>query len=364
MSENTRVQFRCATGRIPGAIAVVDVIGPSLDTFFCKVISSRPPTPEKIALTSFLNADGSTIDTGMVMRATESCVQLMPHGGPRVMQRLLEALTHAGAEPCAVESVGHDELSIICDLWPESKSIDEALMLECLSIAQSPLATSLLLEQPARWAAYRKQSVDDRESLESMKARAMMLNRLVHPPRIVLVGPPNVGKSTLLNALMGRETAITSASAGTTRDYVGAQLDLGGLAVWWFDTAGKRATDDAIEAEAIRLTDHLITHADLLIEATSPDSCPRGRDNSDMLSQRIPDLRIQLKADLANDDCDDDEHSPIDVHVCAQHDDENNTNVESVGLELLTTTIREYLVPQHALDHPGPWLFDERLQGH
>lgn len=70
--------------------------------------------------------------------------------------------------------------------------------------------------------------------------------------RVALVGPPNVGKSTLLNALAGREAAIVSEIPGTTRDIVEVRLDLGGYVVALADTAGQRATDDPVEREGVR----------------------------------------------------------------------------------------------------------------
>ena len=82
---------------------------------------------------------------------------------------------------------------------------------------------------------------------------------------IVIAGPPNAGKSSLLNALAGSEKAIVSPHAGTTRDLIEAHIDLGGIPVHMVDTAGLRASDDDIEAEGVRRARETIDAADLVL---------------------------------------------------------------------------------------------------
>ena len=82
---------------------------------------------------------------------------------------------------------------------------------------------------------------------------------------IVIAGPPNAGKSSLLNALAGSEKAIVSPHAGTTRDLIEAHIDLGGIPVHMVDTAGLRASDDEIEAEGVRRARETIDAADLVL---------------------------------------------------------------------------------------------------
>src|SRR5690606_5262999 len=80
---------------------------------------------------------------------------------------------------------------------------------------------------------------------------------------VAIVGPPNAGKSTLLNRLAGREAAITSEIAGTTRDVIEVRMDLSGLAVTLLDTAGLRESDDLVEREGIRRAIERAEAADL-----------------------------------------------------------------------------------------------------
>lgn len=99
--------------------------------------------------------------------------------------------------------------------------------------------------------------------------------RLREGVSVVILGAPNVGKSSLLNALTRREIAITSAAPGTTRDVIEAQIDLDGIPVYLADTAGLRETDDPVEAEGIRRARDRAARADLRVlvqDATAPDA--------------------------------------------------------------------------------------------
>ncbi|MGX1790188.1 tRNA uridine-5-carboxymethylaminomethyl(34) synthesis GTPase MnmE [Bosea sp. NPDC055332] len=89
---------------------------------------------------------------------------------------------------------------------------------------------------------------------------------------VVLAGPPNAGKSSLLNALARRDVAIVSPIAGTTRDAIEVRLDLGGIPVVLVDTAGLRESGDEIEAEGVRRARQKAAHADLVLRLRSPDS--------------------------------------------------------------------------------------------
>jgi tRNA modification GTPase len=113
-------------------------------------------------------------------------------------------------------------------------------------------------------------------------------------PRVVLVGPPNAGKSRLFNALLGRGEAIVSDHAGTTRDYLSAPCDCDGLAVELVDTAGIEPAAGAIEARAQSLRDDQAASADLLLDCSSADaSGPPGAVSPDR-----PRIRVWTKCDV------------------------------------------------------------------
>ncbi len=118
-------------------------------------------------------------------------------------------------------------------------------------------------------------------ALRAAAGRRAMMRRLLCPPagryaEVVLAGPPNAGKSTLANALLGRPASIVHDRPGTTRDWVRELALLGGLPVWLTDTAGLWETYDAIDAEAVRRSAHRIAAADLvlLLGAGRPETLP------------------------------------------------------------------------------------------
>ncbi len=113
---------------------------------------------------------------------------------------------------------------------------------------------------------------------------------------VVLAGAPNAGKSTLLNALSGRDAAIVSDIPGTTRDAIEVRCDLGGLPVILIDTAGLRATDDAVEAEGVRRTRHRMRSADLVLHLVPSGAT---QDGEDVSGPSV--LPVRTKIDLATE---------------------------------------------------------------
>jgi tRNA modification GTPase len=113
--------------------------------------------------------------------------------------------------------------------------------------------------------------VNVRQEILQQLGRASSAERLRSGYRVVLCGPPNSGKSSLFNRLVGDEAAIVTPVAGTTRDLLRADLDVGGLPVILFDSAGIRTTEDAIEAEGVRRALQAADGSDLVVWVSSPD---------------------------------------------------------------------------------------------
>lgn len=329
------VEIVHATASRPGAIAIIQLIGPSVELL--RALTGVDDWPlHKIRLVDF-----SGIDEGLAVRLSNDVTQLMPHGGVRVVQRITERLTQLGASVSGDVIRKNDPLH----LYPEARDRIEALMLAALARAQSPLAVDLLMEQPRRWREFLQSGAAlAKEDL----ARSRRLNRLIDPPIVVLAGRPNVGKSTLSNALIGRALSISYDMPGTTRDYIAGRIDLGGLVVDWHDTPGIRTTDDAIERRAIELATRLIARADMLIALRDPQTdWPQ--------LPRQPDLRAINKIDAV---------AVAPAGGLSEPEDDCILGLSArtgQGLAEFVTAARDALVSPDDLQHQGPWLFDDRL---
>ncbi|MHC4080911.1 MAG: GTPase [Planctomycetota bacterium] len=307
-----------ATAPRSGAIAVLHLIGdvrPVLEAL--TAVSDWPTGRARLVHLG-------DIDDGIAVRLTDRAAQLMPHGGPRVVQRLIEWLTRRGVD--LVDAGASPQ-----DVFPEARDRYEALALATAARAASPLAIDLLLAQPRRW----RQAVD---LTDQDRARSQRLDRLVVPPVVALAGAANVGKSTLSNALLGRSMSIAADHPGTTRDYTSGRIELGGLVVDWHDTPGLRGTTDAIETKAVDLAKALLDRADFVIAMTDAE-------HGWPTLPQPPDLRVAGKADVGGRD---------DADLCV-------SATTGAGIPELVAAVRDRLVPPEDLDHPGPWLFDPRL---
>ena len=128
---------------------------------------------------------------------------------------------------------------------------------------------------PDQWSAIREDVADLARAIDAHLADGHRGERLRDGVSIAIVGPPNAGKSSLMNALARRDIAITAATAGTTRDVIEARLDLGGYPVILADTAGLRESRDAIEQEGVRRALARAEAADLrlvLLDATRSEA--------------------------------------------------------------------------------------------
>ena len=250
-------------------------------------------------------ADLAGIDRGMAVCLRDDWAQLMPHGGVRVVHRVIEQLAAWGVDVSTSRSGGQT--------YPEADSELEADMLACLADATSPAAIDLLLAQPAVWRRWLRHPrkhprPDPQADVRAILDRSDRLDRLVHPASVVVVGRPNVGKSTLSNLMLGRTASMVADLPGTTRDWVAGLADLSpgmdrplhaggsgdsGVTVRWTDTPGLRASDDPIEANAIELATAVIGSADVLIALRDPATGWPTLDHY----QRQPDLWVLNKID-------------------------------------------------------------------
>ena len=317
---------------IMGAIAMIRVVHPEPSA-----LGLIDPATGQVRLAKFFD-----IDEGVIVRWDADSIMLMPHGGVAIVRALSNALTERGV-PMG-EAV--DPLAS----YPEADTEIEAWMLLALSQAPSPLAVDALLGQPKQWKALGVDRLEGAARVSDV-ADAMVLDRLIEPPIVAAVGRANVGKSTLINALVGEQVAIVADVAGTTRDHVGVLVDLGGLVVRWIDTPG---IDERIgDGDEIEITLRVVAQADLIVHCI--DSC----DDPGQLDARLESLihaqtgrvRVGMRSDRAA--------ARGDVDVSIGLDCEGRFE----GIGSLVERVREALVPAAVLADGRPWRFWEGMMG-
>jgi tRNA modification GTPase len=295
--------FSPITGR-GGAVTVVRVSGENALAIAGRL--AELPAARRAALRT-LRLDGVVLDHAVVTVfpeqksfTGEDCVELSLHGGRAVLAAVSDALVALGARPAEPGEFSRRAfLNGRMDLLQAEAAAD---LIAAETEAQRRLAVDgadALQAACAGWRESLRQIMARQEALidfpdedlppevdaglqrDVAALHAKMLAVLAAAPgaarlreglEFVILGAPNAGKSTLLNALAGADIAIVSEIPGTTRDAVGVRVDLGGVPVHLTDTAGLRESADEIEAEGVRRARTLSAKADLIIAvAAAPE---------------------------------------------------------------------------------------------
>ncbi len=291
----------CATAWGHAAVAVVRVSGPDACAAAATVVG-RLPGPRSVVLRRFRDRDG-VFDEGLVTwfpgphsYTGEDVVELSGHGNPLLVERLLRALPARPARPGEFtrRAFLHGRLdltraeAVLATLEATSgrglelarhaaggQIADEA---EALRVAIVDVAAELeaaldypgedlLVDDDAKLAArLRTLASRAREVAATWQAGRVA----IQGARVVLAGPVNAGKSSLFNALVGRDRAIVSPTAGTTRDALEVAVQWDAVRVVLVDTAGERDSTDAIEAEGVRRAREERAGADLVLRCVPP----------------------------------------------------------------------------------------------
>lgn len=325
-----------STAHAPGAIAVAHLEGDALiiEGVLRALTGKDAPRTGEVAWRRF-----GTIDDGVIARTSNQHALLMPHGGTRIRELLDARLAELGARAPTGDESAHAS-------WPEATDNIECAMLNTLARAASPLAIDLLTAQPARWRNQPAQNGTP-SAPPLCTPRDLRLRRLITPARVVVTGPANAGKSTLLNALAGRAVAIAHHAPGTTRDAVAARINLAGLVVDWFDTPGVRADMDPIERAAAELAARALACADMVIELTAPGlgwHAIAGAPTA--LRMRV--LNQSDRSDAAA--CP--ERAGADLVISAH---------TGAAIDELVARVRDSLVPPTDIADPAPWQFMDGL---
>lgn len=302
--------FALSSGSPPAAVAVVRISGPRADAAV-QALAGRLPEPRVASLASLRAAGGERLDTALVLRfpgpasATgEDVAELHLHGGRAVVAGVLEALAAVdGLRPAVAGEFTRRAFENGRIDLAEAEGLADLLAAEtqsqrraALSLAQGGLSALVaawqerLLDLAAGLEAvidfsdegevgealppgWRDAAEYLRREMAQVLARSAV-ERLREGVRVVIAGPPNAGKSSLLNWLAGRQAAITSAIAGTTRDLVEAPTAISGTPFLLTDTAGLRESHDDVEAAGVERARASLVAADLILWLGPAEECP------------------------------------------------------------------------------------------
>ncbi len=291
-----------ATAAGAGALAVIRVSGPETERLaglLCPEVDMGAPWRARVV--QLHDLDGQSIEDAIAIpyRAPrsytgEDMLELLVHGSPWIIERVLETMVSAGGR-CAgpgeftQRAVANGKMDLV-----QAEAVHEVIQAETLwqaRLAREQLHGGLsrefqaLKEKLILFLAEVEGSLDfeeqgavvDHDALERAQEDCVSgVEALLHTEaagvrvregaRVVIIGAPNAGKSTLFNTLLLRERAIVTEAPGTTRDVLEADLEIGGLPVVLVDTAGIREANEPAEAEGIRRAEKEMDRADVILE--------------------------------------------------------------------------------------------------
>src|SRR3954454_3102430 len=309
MHSREQTIFALSSGRPPNAISVVRVSGPHANVAMCD-LAGRIPSPRRAGRALLTDQNQEPIDDAIVLwfpapaSATgEDVAEFHVHGGRAVLGALFAALSRIEglrpAEPGEFTRRAFENGKL--DLT-EAEGLDDLIHADTDRQRRQALRQlqGLLGDKARRW---REQIIeasalieagidfsDEGDVPDQLMAPALARIKTLHHEIaevlaaqgrserlrdglvVAIAGPPNVGKSTLMNQLARREVAIVSPHAGTTRDVIEVQLDLDGYPVTVIDTAGIRSTEDPVEQEGVRRARARAAEADLVLWLLEDDS--------------------------------------------------------------------------------------------
>ena len=306
------VIFACATASGQAGVAVIRVSGDAAGELFQVFTGKPPPAERRASLRRLIDpTDSAVLDQALTLWfpaphsfTGENTVELHVHGGAAVITGVMDALAGiAGFRPAEAgeftrrafrngkldlaeaEGLGdliaadtaaarrqalwqlEGGLSALYADWRERLAVRLAFAEASLDFADEPLPDDLE-------AANREAILALRTELEVQLGSNRPTERMRDGLYVALVGPPNVGKSSLLNALAGRDAAIVTDIPGTTRDVMEVRLDIGGYPVLVADTAGLRESEDVVEQEGMRRARIAASNADIVVTVAECQNWP------------------------------------------------------------------------------------------
>lgn len=325
-----------AAGR--GGIGVIRVSGTQLTDFAVR-LTGKKPKPRQVAMAQFRDAEEQVIDQGILLYFSaphsftgEDVLELQAHGGPVVMQLLLQRCLELGArlaEPgeFTKRAFLNDKLDLaqaeaVADLIDAAsiqaarsavRSLSGEFSRQVMSISDQLIDMRMLIEATLDFpdeeidaadlllqANLSERLAQLQTTLKQLQKNAYQGSLLRRGLHVVLAGAPNVGKSSLLNALAGEERAIVTPVAGTTRDALRETILIEGIPLNIIDTAGLRETTDAVEQIGITRSWQEINRADVVLHLVDASSTSVDDDLLVSLPAELTRITIHNKCDLTN----------------------------------------------------------------
>lgn len=302
--------FALASGNLRAAISVIRISGAETPCIVT-TLAGELPAPRRASLRAIRGAAGDVLDRALILwlpgpasYTGENSAELHLHGGAAVLRAVLERLTALGARQAEPGEFTRRaflngrmdllEAEGIADLVTAETDAQRRQALLQVSGTQSGILAGWA-DRLRRMLAWQEALIDfpdedlppetDAELQSDIRALAVEMDAAIADGErgiklrdglvVAVIGAPNAGKSSLVNALARRDIAIVSPIPGTTRDTLEAAIELGGVPITLVDTAGLRATQDAIEAEGVRRAQARAASADVVlrvIDASQPDA--------------------------------------------------------------------------------------------
>jgi tRNA modification GTPase len=323
-----------ATGAAGAGVGIVRVSGPAAGPIAERLLGAAP-RPRHAHFCRFTDADARIIDDGLLLHfpgpasyTGEDVLELHGHGNRYLLNALVERCCALGARPARAGEFteraflnGKLDLAqaeAVADLIAAGseaaaraarRSLDGAFSKQVAALLEALTGLRIYIEAAIDFPEeeidflagpeVRHRLADTRTRLAHLLREAERGVRLRDGLHVVIVGPPNAGKSSLLNALAGGERAIVTETAGTTRDLIRETVRIDGIELTLVDTAGLRESPDRIEAEGIRRAREEMARADLLllVDDDSRPEAERGFWRADLPAAQM--LWLHSKIDLS-----------------------------------------------------------------